>query len=554
MTRRPPFLTALKLAGFDQKRARQLAESCSAQERQQQRAREREDESRFRERMNDIRRRANILVGSTEGGEDYRMLLDDFASLPMWLTAASGAGKSRLLGGFVAQIVAAITRGAPLTLTLLDGKGETADQTMRTVAEAASQLPRSTRKTFLSKLYVLRFFDAAYLPSWPILAPMAGLTVLEQADLISEALVESSVDSTVGPRQKLMISRILALAIEFEIPFIAIPWLLNNPTEITRLASESSSPAVRLDLARFERESQNSIDGIVARIGLLLMPSLKAVLSGIHPFDFAKCHEPGAITIIDASAAGRARAAARSIGSLILPPWANAGFCRPWGSELKSVLMVDEPQAFLNSVSLSEFERLITLGRSFGIAGIIFAHQGATQLPVDFQTILNTNIPVRILGRSAERDASAASEWLPRTGTVRSGRLAENRERRGGQYLTEAQELRHHVVALGRLQQRHFLIADRRAGFSPRVIHAAAYDPPSWSDLDPEVAEAVRRGANGVPRVELEARVREIESEADRSFRSSKSAEPAKGRRRHRNLETPDVVTRSPKVGEGDES
>lgn len=553
MTRKPPLLSILSLAGFNEERARKLAEANSAEERRRRQVQFREDETRLADRMAQVARSSNLLVGKTETGEDYGIPLFDFAAFPSWITAATGVGKSRLVGGMMSQIVAAIVRGEPIALTILDGKGETADQLLRTVAGVASRLTQTQRRAFLSNLYTFRFFDREYLPSWPLLAPMAGLTTIEQADLIAEVLGENAADATVGPRQRLMLSRILALAAEFDIPLIALPWLLNNANEVTALASRSSFPSVRLDLSRFNRENQSSIDGIVARIGLLLIPSLKAVLSGSRPFNFVASHKKGSITIIDVNATGLAQASARSVGSLAISAWTSAGFSQSWSSPVTSALMVDEPQAFGNPTTFLQLERLITLGRSFGLAGVALVHQGATQLPSEFQTLLNTNIPLRILGRSAARDAEAAAEWLPRTGRILHPRQPGGRQQKESRYLSESQELHHHVAALGRLAQRHFLVADRRTDFAPRIVRAASYDPPSWSQLDPEIANAVRCGANGVQREQLEMRVREIEAEADARFQESQHAEVPRGRRRHRNLDTPDVVGHGPGFGRGQE-
>jgi hypothetical protein len=227
------------------------------------------------------------------------------------------------------------------------------------------------------------------------------------------------------------------------------------------------------------------------------------------------------------------------MGSLSITALANAAFDPRRKVEGTTMIVVDEPQALMTSVTLAQFERLITLGRSFGAGGLVIVHQGATQLPAELQTILNTNVPMRFLGRSSARDAAASSEWLPRTGRVPRRRDPGNRAT-GTAFLSEGEEERVRIAEIGRLPPRHFLVADRRADFGPRIIRAPEYNPPPWSAIDPAIADAVLRGTAGFPRAELEARVREIEEHAAARFDSQRAEAPQRAARR-----TPDVVGRA---------
>jgi len=323
-----------------------------------------------------------------------------------------------------------------------------------------------------------------------------------------------------------------------------LPWLLSVPSEIARMASQSSVPSVRLDLSRFEREPQGSIDGLIARLGTLLgVPSIKAVLSGTTAFEFRRCLEPGAITILSFEGEVNARGTVRAVGSVALSALANAAFDPRRAVRGHTIVLVDEPQSICTPIGFAQMERLVTLGRSFGAGGVMFVHQGATQLPHELQLILATNIQLRALGRSARADASAAAEWLPRTGRVPRQKV-QGEQRAGSRYLAEGQEDRFRVAEVGRLPARHFLISDRRADFAPRVVRSLDYDPPSWPQIDAVIAEAVRRGAAGVPRRELEARVNVIEAEAA-DWLAEVQAREEPTRRRGRRLETPDAVTRA---------
>jgi hypothetical protein len=383
-------------------------------------------------------------------------------------------------------------RGAPVSIVLVDGKGESADNTLRSVTRVAEELSPRERLQFFEQIHTFRFFDRAVLPSWPLLHRVDGVVIDAQASALADILCDVVGDATVGARQRALLTAVLAVAIEFRVPFVQLPWLLAQPEALLSLGARSSLPSIRLDLSRLARESQGSIDGLVARLGTLLrVPSLKAVLSGTRPFDFAQCFEPGAVSVFDFGGAELgAEAGVRAMGSLAITALVNAAFDPRRTVRGRTWIIVDEPQTLLTSITIGQFERLITLGRSFGAGGLVCIHQGATQLPTELQTVLNTNIPLRILGRSSERDAQASSEWLPRTGRLPRGRESGARGPVG--FLSPTEEERFRVNELGRLPPRNFLIADRRVPFAPRIVQAPAYDPPAWTALDAAVAERVR--------------------------------------------------------------
>ena len=547
MTWRPPLLSVLALAGFNEKRARVLAEMTSAEEHRRRQAESRADETRLRERMAQVERMSNILVGTTESGIDYRIPLNEYMALAALITGPTGIGKTSLVCGMFWHILFAILRGEEVSVIILDGKNDTANGTERTVAQVAQALPRQQRNQLLSNLYKFRFFDKEFLPSWPILARSDNTSLLAQGDVIAETLMENATDATVGPRQRLVLSRLCSLAIEFAIPIVQLPWLLNDPTAVVSLAKRSTIPILRLDLSRYDRESQSSLDGLVVRLNILLVPALKAVLSGPTPFDVRRLFDPGTISIMSSYGAERAQRSSESAsGSLFFSDVVNAALDPDRQSKGITVLIIDEPSAFLNNESLAQALRLLRLGRSFGAGGIHFVTQSELQLPAELRASLATNAPLRILGRCSETDAQAAQQWLRLTGNVPRSKNPGMRRAGGGQYMTDAQEMRHRVIELGRLPRRHFLVAVRGDQFAPPVIRSADFSPPRLDEVDPEIAQAVRRGVNGIPRAELEAHVRELEEEADARFQETLRTEAPRGRRRSRVLDTPDVVGREP--------
>jgi hypothetical protein len=365
---------------------------------------------------------------------------------------------------------------------------------------------------------------------------------LAQADAFADILIDAANDSSVGGRQRPALAAVTAVCLENNIPVAAWPWVLASTATVATLGGRSSIPSVRLELSRFEREARGSIDGLVARLATVLrVPTLKAALSGSTPFDAARCFEPGSITTVSFGGADLgSRNAVRAMGSLVVSAITNAAFDPRRRVRGTTVIVVDEPQSFSTSSTLAAFERLVTLGRSFGAGGLFLVHQGAPQLSTELQTVMGTNAAIRVLGRSAERDAAAASEWLPRTGRVPRPRESAGR-RTEPAFLSETQEERHWIAEVGRLPARNFLVADRRATFQPRVVRAPAHDPPEWAAIDPAIAAAVRRGSMGVPRNELEERVRLIEERAARDLEGERVT---RGRDRTQAPETPDVVGR----------
>ena len=535
----------LRMAGYDASRERRLAEASRGVERAALDRDSRADETRFVAYGDALARLPHVVLGTTATGAPYRISLDDLTSLPSWTTAGTGAGKSRMVGALMQQVVAAIAGGAPLALLEIEGKGEGADMLLRTIASEAERLPARERETFFGRVNTFRFFDRDVLPSWPLLSPVPGVSILAQAEAFAEILMEVGADTTVGPRQRSTLAAFSAACIESRVPAVAWPWILSTPREVAALGARSAIPSVRLGLARFEREPQGSIDGLIARIETLLrVPSLRAVISGQQTFEFMSCFEPGAITVLDFGRADLgARAAVRALGSLAISAAIGSAFDPRRHVRGTTMIVVDEPQTLMTSVTLGQFERAVSLGRSFGAGGLALVHQGATQLPLELQTILNTNVPLRILGRSSAADANAASEWLPRTGRVPRSRVPGSAAGAKG-FLTTGEELRFRVEELGRLPPRHFLVSDRRASFAPRVVRSPEYAPPPWSAIDPAIAERVRRGSVGAPRRELEERVRQIEEQAAARLAEHLATEESSGgRRRGAPPSTPDVVS-----------
>ncbi|MFO0617258.1 MAG: DUF87 domain-containing protein [Polyangiaceae bacterium] len=526
----------LRLVGANSKQEIQRAHAIVRREHERLGRANEADQVAFRghmESMDDT----SVILGTAEDDTPYTIPIAELTRLPSWITAGTGSGKSRLVGGMIEQLAAAALRGAPIAVIMIDAKGESADNFLRSVAALVATLPPHARPGLRERIHTFRFFDSRYLPSWPLLAQIPGVSVESQADAVAEVLNDLVADATIGPRQRATLAAVIALAIESEIPLAALPWLLSSPALVADLAGRSPIHSVRLQLTRFDREPQGSVDGLIARLGTILrVPSLRAAVSGPVPADFGRSFEPGNITTLDFGRADLgARFSVRAMGSLSISALANAAYDpRREARETTTFIGIDEPSLIMTSVAQAQFERLITTGRSFGAGGLMLIHQGPTQLPADLQAFLGTNVALRVIGRSSARDAAASAEWLPKTGRIRRPR-SDGRST-GGTFLSEGEEERHWIQEIGKLRERHFLIADRRAPFMPRVIRARDYDPPPWSAIPTEAAELVLQGSQGMPRGQLEAHVREIEDAAAREFTATGG-----GSRERRS--TPDATT-----------
>ena len=84
----------LRLAGHGSARERELAEASRDTERRERDHELTEDDVRFRGRSDQVARVPHVVLGVDRNGVPYRIPLRDLTSLPLWATAATGAGKS----------------------------------------------------------------------------------------------------------------------------------------------------------------------------------------------------------------------------------------------------------------------------------------------------------------------------------------------------------------------------------------------------------------------------------------------------------------------------
>lgn len=502
----------MALAGHRPGRTAALTDASLRRDREE-RERLLSEDDVFRAAMAERGKHAHVVLGDDRSDTPYIMPVTDITGSHGWVSAATGAGKSRFVGSIIAQLLEAVAAGAAISVVVYDLKGELADLTLRAAGAVAARLPCGQRDRFLRCVRTIRPFAGNYLVPLQLLRHDPSVSVMTQAHAIAETLEMASA-AALGVRQARSLTFLLALGIEagLSLPELRLR-LFYDRAQVDELARRSQIPEVRLYFSRsFGGEEATSLEGVAARLDAVLrVDALKAALAADTMFDFRACCTPG-LTVVDfGDPPFGAEGAACTVAGLLLPRLAWSAFApgRPRGTRV--VLIADEIQmALAGTTNAHHLSRILTTGRSAGIS-LYSVHQGVAQLPKEFTADLGQNVRFRVIGRSSEADAEAASEWLPVTGGMPRSRAAWEPPDTSHRTASRAEELRERVAAVGRLPQRAFLVADRLAGFRPRLVTAASWNPPAWAELPRDVAEAVQHGSAGLPRREAleSARTRE---------------------------------------------
>lgn len=472
------------------------------------------DETRFEETARARDLVTSILLGETAERVPYRVPQNFFEGSSAWVTASTGAGKTRFAAHLVMELVHAALRGLPVSVICLDMKGgedSLADLTLRAIASLIARAS-ALRDRLLAQLLTVSFFASPFLVPWQVLATDGAVDPLTQAAGLAEIL-DAIIGRGLGARQESSLTLLLAAGIDARKNLIEVRHALDDRSRLAELFARSRLPEVRRFAPRIARESQSSLDGLGARIDLLTRStSAKALLAGSQALDLHPCFEPGAVTVVDVGGAPiGAEGPASALGAITLAYLTHAIFDSRRRVRGFTVIVTDEIQsAALSASNVHCLERILTLGRSFGVS-LISCHQSAAQLPSEIRTILSTNIAMRVIGTSGADDARLSAEYLPRTGRLQKPRLPGMPPPERPDFLSASEEERVRVAELGRLPRQHFLVADRREPFQPRVVVAPRFAPPAWSALDSGLRAAVLRGRAGRPREELTRQARDLE-------------------------------------------
>lgn len=549
----------LTLAGFSRRREVRLARASRSADEHELRRALTTDEDRFREVMRVRQRRPHLHLGVSLTGVPYRLPLADLTGSFVWATAGTGSGKSRMIGNIVEQLITASERGEPVATIVFDlkgGKDSLSDLTLRTVAALASRLPADRRARLLSRVRTLRFFAGDYLPELQLLKPEPSVTPVVQAHAVAEIL-DHTIQANLGARQSNALGALLALAIEAGLNLLDLRWLLYSPQRIVALAERSKILEARLYVrTRFAREGAVTIDGLAARCDALTrVDAIRACLAGPGMFDFRQCFEPG-LTVIDlGSPPMGAESAKEALAALVFTRLTWAAFDPERVVRGATCIFADEIQEAIRTPStLQHLARLTSTGRSFS-TGCWSIHQQSGQLSPSLQELLDQNVQMRIVGRGSAAEAKAAAEWVGHTGLVPRPRTPGDARAGHSGLMSDAEEQRHRLQELTRLERQHFLVGVRPPLFANRIVIAPDFNPPSWSAIPAAVADAVLRGAVGVPRGELLARADRIETAAAQAQEAEGSVEEGspRSRRPRRSADLPDAVSDRPRGRRGGE-
>ena len=503
-----------------------------------------EDERRFASIVGGHAARGHLNLGTTATGTPYLLEADRLGGQHVWLSGATGSGKSRLAAAIVDEVVGRGLRGEPVATSLVDFKGDLSDVVARAFTARVASLPARARERALGLFTVFQPFGDRVQPC-QLLAREPSVSLLTQAATVVEVL-EAAARLHTGPRQSDMLQAVLAAAIGEGLSLVETRFLLEEPARLREIALRCAEPTVRVYAhERLSRENARTTDGLSARFDTLLgSEPVRAALAGPGALDLRRCFRPGALSIFDfaTGAPFGAEAAVRTLGALIICRLAWAVFDATRTRDADLLLAGDEIQVGLTPGVEAALERVVTLGRSYGV-GLLSAHQTVAQLPTYLRSILSTNVRVRIIGRGSREDAEASKEWLPITGEVARPGQSDTSRRTERAVLTETEETRRRVREIEGLGNRFFLASERPRLFVPRYFQSRDFDPPSWSDFDPGLVREVR-SAYGVPRDLAYARARAIEEEAAARIlaRSPDDTTGRRGRRRTRPFTTPDAV------------
>lgn len=500
-----------------------------------------EDERLFAAEMERRRLEPHLVIGRA-GTVDYLLPLRDMIGAHAHVVAQPGAGKTRFIVALITQVLEHMwLRGASHAVIAVDPKGETVLLLMRAVAELLARLPAELARDLSRRITTIRPFLGNFLTPIDLLAREPSVDLIAQARTTVE-LIERTAGAAVGIRQGTAGTFAFATLIANGVSLVEAPFLLRNPTAMRYLASRVDEPRLRsyFEGGDYERESRTTLHGLLARTEVMVgIAPLRAMSAGPGGLDFRTAFAPGMLTIVDLDGAPLgAQSIAEAIGALLLTRIAWAAFAQGGERAAGTWLVIDELGRLASPSVLDVVERILTQGRWRGL-GLTSVAQFAQQLP-ELDRLLSANTRWRSFGRSSAREIEgAASEWLPITGRrLRPRRPGE--PSRTAEFMTEAEEVRDWVRRIARLPQRHFLFADRSAPFASRVVVAPTMAPAPWHEIPAEVRELVERGGFGLPREELLARARRLESDAaDRLMRTREQSPPREGRRRGQAVEQP---------------
>lgn len=517
-------------------------------------AHERADERAFEAEM---RRRAgvtpHIALGESLSGVPFRIALEHlFAGTHGWVTGSSNSGKTRLIAALIAAVLELLLAGYPVTVIVVALQGDLITLVLRILGALLLRAAATRRRDVLARLLVSRFASGSHLVPWNVFVRAPGTPLLAHGNGVAEVLAHA-LGAHFGHKQRPGLGMQIAAVSERDLSPNAYRILLSAPERLAALGQRSADPIVAAYFRdRFLREA-SSLDGIASLLDALLGldEGLRGALAGPGGINWVDRFAPGSITLLDF--AGLDGGVSRALAGLSLRSLIGAALSSARRVEGPTLLVIDEAQrAFTPSTAALLSDALTTIRH--GRVSIQLVNQSLAQLPSDFTTLAATNVRYRWVGRCGATDASLSQEFLPRTGRVPKPRPPFVPPGERDEMMSRSEELTFRIAEAGTLPQGTFFVTERSTPFGTRRLVAPRIDPPEWEALPAALRTDLERGGYGIPRAELIARGRRLETEVLESLASEEPSDAegggsrratARGRRKASPPQTPDAVTRA---------
>jgi DNA helicase HerA-like ATPase len=332
-----------------------------------------------------------ILARAERNGDSFwaGLPLEELLANHAWITGGTGSGKTFELLSLVLQV---LTR-PDIPIIVADLKGEFAALLLDLVLPALTAHGQNPH--LLTNLRVIRPFDDTYLPMLRITQAEEGVPHEIQSWNLAASLAEALAED-LGARMNRVFLRMTTLAIELNEPLTAIKKWLEDPMSFAQAARRSKDGSLRTYAMKvFERENQNSIQSLLARLDtFLLLPSTRLALSAPSCVSFSAALESG-LTIVDLGdpPAGAERVS-RFWAGILIGRLTRAILSRPVKDDSPRCWVIfEEFQEALAKDQAQQFGRLLALAR-FKKLSLWFCNQQPAQLAAIDPTLvklLHTN-------------------------------------------------------------------------------------------------------------------------------------------------------------------
>lgn len=422
----------------------------------------------------------------------------------------SGLGKTRLVSGILSELVRrfALSPGS-LGVALVDHKGEMAEFVRLLLADLLQVLPDDAAEELLSRVAVIDPFSTRALVPLQILLPDPRTRPEEQAFELAALIGRVSGDT--GVRQDDFLYHLMCFAIFERLTLPALYELVRDPEGLTTRAARSPSGDVRRYFSGKTKLTQNSFEGVCARLfRLLRLPQMRLMLDADRRIDL---HQVLAtkFLIIDVGHPPRgSEDLAHFFSELLNLELTNAIFTRSHGEANRPVVIfIDEWQVGLAAGPgvAEKYERLLAEARSRGVRLWLISQSlaGAQKVSPVLPDIVATNTALQVYFGMSQADARHAIHLLPLTGRRRRPRPAPWEEKARSPFLTPDEERRVLEDQLVRLPARHFYLFDRRRDAPAELVVSKAVNAGAgWRRASTAVREQLELGVLTTPIEELE--------------------------------------------------